>query len=1375
MGKKITLILQMLVLLILLGCSEDEQNSLPDNAVTEQTIEQNVLLKHAIINQQVTTGMIGVFLAKGADIDFQDVNNKTPLIHAIEAKVPYEIIEFLLNNGANSELTDSKGNKALTYAFTLQADSKIVQTLLAASTDNDSSDSSENQSDEIVSLIYAMQHQTKEAVVSTLLTQGADITATNQFQQNALMIGFLYDASKASIMRLLQEDIAINDTDAHGKTALIFSTYAYNHIDSDIIQNLLDKGADINQQDNLGRTALFWAIINKVDGSIIEYLLDKGADVDIQDIYGNTALSKAMQYDADQQSLVALIGASKDIDSKIHWKDGRTILMQLARKNADIEAIRAAINQNADVNAKSRDLKLSPLIYALEAGADSALVQLLLDEGAKANVRGTYDATSLKIALEKKYGIDIITHIINDNFDMNAEDVSSSDILKAAFDAKADLEIIHLLIAAGAEIGIEQRPNSYTSYSVLAAFKYGMTNDLFAKLTNYNVIDSYVNSFLTLAFYYNAERGVIDYLLSKTTNISNGIEIFQQQPLMAAFQHYDALTIEMVELLLEKGGDLKQLKYTKENPLMLLLYNQPDIELVRYLLSKDKNINVNMLGSRGTALTIALEHKASTQVLKLLFDIGADSRLGNFGISLTHELAFYRQVDFSIIEYMMAQGLAKYIAENSETPLLMLATRHSTEAVRYFLQQGADANLTYKTNTPLMYAVGNDANSEIVTLLLEYGAQIDSKDKFGQTALLDNARSNKANSVITQILLDAGANINAKDNDGRTLLMRVLENGADKQHIKLLLAAGANADINSYTSELKYTSPKYQNALIVALKEKLDIATLQILLDAGADVNAIHSLNKETPLQFALANGASIETIKFLLAAGANMTLNDASHNHASSILEFALEHENKREIIDLLLDAGADINFQKKYGRNNALAAALKYDDDIDDNIDVISLLIDRGAQLVLESNAKQSPFDIATDTYVPDIHLINYMLEHGVKPQPKTDSARKSIQRTFDKYNRSDYRIYIPGGGQNINARNDFGSTALLLALDAQAPTKIIHQILDAGADIRIMGDNYMNALMVAFNENADETIINRLIKDSAQLNHISSDSQNSTMLMFALRYKNITVDMIRRLVKTSRPDIEATNKFQATALMMAIRNNVDADIIAYLIEEGANIEAKDRNNKTPFMLAFAHRNSDEIIQMLIDKGANILARDNNGKDALLYGLSNGLDMRWINYVLDNGADINYLTANGLFPLYAAVKHSNDAVMTLLKRGADINQRNTDGETALFNLYPANFAVLDILIEQGIDLFAEDKDRQTAYHQALENYDRTALENWQMNESHSDDGPPTEAEIADSEDDDMWREEENRLYKLADYFREKMQQYPEKWKNIKKPQRLG
>ena len=68
--------------------------------------------------------------------------------------------------------------------------------------------------------------------------------------------------------------------------------FAATHGHREIVQALIDTGADVNHQNQFGDTALIWAA-HKGHLEIVQTLIDAGADVNHQNIYGDTALKTA--------------------------------------------------------------------------------------------------------------------------------------------------------------------------------------------------------------------------------------------------------------------------------------------------------------------------------------------------------------------------------------------------------------------------------------------------------------------------------------------------------------------------------------------------------------------------------------------------------------------------------------------------------------------------------------------------------------------------------------------------------------------------------------------------------------------------------------------------------------------------------------------------------------------------------------------------------------------------------------------------------------------------------------------------------------------------------------------------------------------------
>ena len=253
----------------------------------------------------------------------------------------------------------------------------------------------------------------------------------------------------------------------------------------------------------------------------------------------------------------------------------------------------------------------------------------------------------------------------------------------------------------------------------------------------------------------------------------------------------------------------------------------------------------------------------------------------------------------------------KWLPPGGLTPLLLAARQGRLEAAQALVGAGADLNLVDPDqHTPLILALIN-GHVDVAAYLIERGADVNMADKVGRTALWaavdlhtvptsNRPAPREFDDSVTSLdviktLLARGATVDAalrqqvpyrtkldRGGDGSlgsgtTPLLRAGK-AADTTVIKLLLERGANpkATTNSGINTLMMAAnvgAKEEDMTGRHKTEQSIIATAQLLLDAGVDINAADT-NGRTAAHGAAIWGLS-DVIKFLHAKGAKLDQKD--------------------------------------------------------------------------------------------------------------------------------------------------------------------------------------------------------------------------------------------------------------------------------------------------------------------------------------------------------------------------------------------------------------------------------------------------------------------------------------------------------------------
>ena len=248
--------------------------------------------------------------------------------------------------------------------------------------------------------------------------------------------------------------------------------------------------------------------------------------------------------------------------------------------------------------------------------------------------------------------------------------------------------------------------------------------------------------------------------------------------------------------------------------------------------------------------------------------------------------------------------------------------------------------------TALFRAVESGDLAEVNRLLEKYpGINVDALNYDGNTSLIWCIRN--AHKPIVEVLLAHGAAVNGPVGARKTPLQQACYSdratSRSAQIVSLLLEFGADVDT--------FTARETRRPLTLACRSKFNLGIIQLLLNAGADVNGGGGII--APLHQA-AYAGNTEAIALLLQSGADVNIlsNDSFSilQAGSTPLHFAPKAKDL-SCLNLLLKAGADPNISNTEGQTLLHYAASS------SRVDFVNALLDAGCDLLQRDNRGRTP----------------------------------------------------------------------------------------------------------------------------------------------------------------------------------------------------------------------------------------------------------------------------------------------------------------------------------------------------------------------------------------------------------------------------------
>ncbi len=451
--------------------------------------------------------------------------------------------------------------------------------------------------------------------------------------------------------------------------------------DREAVRSLLQQHMDVNAAQADGATALAWAS-HWDDLEMADLLIRAGANVNAANDYGITPLSLACTNGSSAMAEQILKAGANP--NAAQWT-GETAFMTCARTGA-VDAVKAMLARKADVNAKTRRGQTA-LMWAV-AEKHPEVARVLIERGADVNAT-TQLLPGFKPIEHLDYGI--YDHVVGepDHHDLSRVHLdpasSRGGYTPLLFAARSgDIESAKMLIAAGAKVNVAG-PDGSPLLVASASGHEALAILLLDKGADPNAVDAYGIA----ALHWAVQEGLAAITAAKI-----------QAPTDRLWYHPDMP--DLVKALLAHGA----------NPNAQITKGTPPWDFPPY--AHGGGIALPQIRQVGATPFFLAAAAGDLNLMHVLISAGADPKQAN--VEGTTPLMVASGV-----------GLKQDRPKAQEKAVL--------EAVKLLVELGNDVKAVAVGGRTALHGAAYTGSNEIIQFLAARGADLNAKDKYGETPL----------------------------------------------------------------------------------------------------------------------------------------------------------------------------------------------------------------------------------------------------------------------------------------------------------------------------------------------------------------------------------------------------------------------------------------------------------------------------------------------------------------------------------------------------------------------------------------------------------------------------------------------------------------
>ncbi|WP_232616717.1 ankyrin repeat domain-containing protein [Treponema primitia] len=889
-------------------------------------------LVEEIVNDDVWTllengefGAAQKFFVGQTRIDSTDLKGRTPLHIAAEARNP-EMTAFFIAQGAKVDLLDRENHTPLSVAVE-KRDSASARLLIEAGA-NIHHPQPKRQTPAVASI--AIGGDFLKTVLTPTSLKAVDTNGRTMLHLAAIA------GNASSVEIIIDAESNLKTADKDGKTALDLALEEVNSKDHfDVAEKLILAGAfsenpiynhlapavrasNYNTRIGDGIAPLHFAAGEGYTG-MAQYLLDKNVDINVKNAAGTTPLHEAA-------------------------RSGNLIIMDLL------------LQRGADVNAQDAKGN-TPMHIGTPLASHMGALSMLLLNGADPNLRDEHGESPLHILISLNRTPETIETILKGGADVSIRNVEGKTPLYLAVQENR-VDSIGILLKYKSDLFAADNEG-------VTPFELALRDNspvLPALITEETVLqsDSTGNTALHIGVKVHADTDILAIILDRKALVNARNKAGDTSLHIAVREDLQ----EAGELLIARGADIFANNANGESPLYLSFPEKIPPGKVREWILNSTTVRARD-GAGNSILHYAAQWKLDTHI-PLIVQKGVNPDVPN---AMGEPPLFMAvKVDSrNTVLALLAAGAHIETRDFQGNSCLHAAVRwNAVNAAQTLISKAANVNAhALNGKTPLHDSI-RWGIIQMETLLISNGADLEVRDTEGNTPFMEAILAGYRASA--ERLAEIGADPNTRNNRGDTPLhIAAAQDRVDM--VTLLLGWGAKIHAKNIMEKTPFqvalaTSPRMVSALLT--REWIGVP----------------DDNGHSPLHIAILSNASVEILKTIIDMGGRVSAIDAD---GKTPLRLALE-KDKWDQAKLLADAGSNVFTVAGDGKSPAEIAITKGREAINATFsgraiaardptgntilhyaahtgtpDLVSLLIDLGANKTIRNISSESPGDVA------------------------------------------------------------------------------------------------------------------------------------------------------------------------------------------------------------------------------------------------------------------------------------------------------------------------------------------------------------------------------------------------------------------------------